>query len=78
MCIILMLYVSAIQGRLQAALMRGVLLHCALPEYLPFIMSLMFSSSYLFCSAAISLFRWCAPDCTIKCAFVFTVLLIVK
>jgi hypothetical protein len=27
------MHVSAIQGHLQATLMRGVLLHCALPEY---------------------------------------------
>jgi hypothetical protein len=40
-----MLHVSAIQGHLQT---RGVLLHCTLPEYLLFIMSLLFSSYILF------------------------------
>jgi hypothetical protein len=66
MCITLMLHVSAIQGHIQATLMRGVLLPCALPEYLPFIMSLMFSSYIFFCSAAISVYHWCALACTHK------------
>jgi hypothetical protein len=41
-----MLHVSAIQGHLQATLMLGVLLHCALLEYLLFSMSVLVSSCW--------------------------------
>jgi hypothetical protein len=53
--------------------MRGVLLHCALPEYLPFNMSLMFSSYIFFVARIFLYFVGVLLLVRIKCAFAFTV-----
>jgi hypothetical protein len=68
-----MLHVSAIQGHLQATLMRGVLLHSALPKYLHFIMSSLFSSYIIFVARLFLYFIGVLLLVRFKCAFAFTI-----